>query len=104
MATSSSASRIGTIAVTAPGRDSGIYQTSPGLLRRRALGPWAEGIAQYMAIRVGDAARGRATELAPLAANRKAYGAQKENLYGENAAINNPHGPAHMLKNADQFH
>lgn len=60
MATSSSASRIGTIAVTAPGRDSGIYQTSPGLLRRRALGPWAEGIAQYMAIRVGDAARGRA--------------------------------------------
>ena len=46
----------------------------------------------------------RAAELARLGANRKVYGRMKESIYGENAAINNPHGPAHMLKNADQFH
>ena len=60
MVNASSANALGTVAVLPDARDSGIYQTSPGLLRRRALGPWAEGIAQYMAIRVGDAARGRA--------------------------------------------
>ena len=45
----------------------------------------------------------KATELAPLARNRKLYGAQKEMLYGENAAINLNHGPAHMLKNSKDF-
>jgi len=40
--------------------DSGVFQTSPGLIRRRALGPWAEGIKQYLAIRLDDGARGRA--------------------------------------------
>ncbi len=46
----------------------------------------------------------RARELAPLGANRHAYGAQKESIFGENAALNEPHGAAHMLKNGDQFH
>jgi len=51
-----------------------------------------------------DKAIGRAAQLAHLGANRKVYGRMKDAIYGENAAINNPHGPAHMLKNADQFH
>ncbi|MBX3274014.1 MAG: protein kinase, partial [Sandaracinaceae bacterium] len=38
---------------------SGVFQTSPGLLRRRVLGPWAEAIQQYLAIRLGSGARGR---------------------------------------------
>ena len=45
----------------------------------------------------------KAEELAPLANNRKNYGTQKEMLYGENAAINLEHGPAHMLKNSREF-
>ncbi|MFT7601461.1 MAG: hypothetical protein ACI8TP_004415, partial [Acidimicrobiales bacterium] len=27
----------------------------------------------------------------------------KEHLYGENAAINGPHGPAYMLRNQQDF-
>ena len=50
-----------------------------------------------------DKAKEKAVELAPLGANRDNYRDQKERLYGENAAINEPHGPAHMLKNADQY-
>ncbi len=45
----------------------------------------------------------RASELAPLATNRENYGWQKEALYGENAALNEPHGAAHMLKNMRDF-
>ena len=45
----------------------------------------------------------KAQELAPLANNRKNFGHQKEMLYGENAAINLNHGPAHMLKNSKDF-
>ena len=45
----------------------------------------------------------KAEELAPLAKDRKHYAAQKEMLYGENAAINLEHGPAHMLKNSKDF-
>ncbi len=51
-----------------------------------------------------ESAMSRAAELARLGANRKVYRRMKESIYGENAAINNPHGPAHMLRNADQFH
>jgi Delta3-Delta2-enoyl-CoA isomerase len=46
----------------------------------------------------------RAADLAPLGANRAAYGGQKENIFGENSALNEPHGAAHMLKNGKQFH
>lgn len=45
----------------------------------------------------------KALELAPLATDRKNFGTQKEMLYGENAAINLKHGPAHMLKNSKEF-
>ena len=44
-----------------------------------------------------------ANELAPLASNRENFGYQKEMLYGKNAAINEAHGPAHMLKNSKDF-
>lgn len=54
------ASENGTVAVGRPPTDSGVFQTSPGLLRRRVLGPWSEGLQQYLAIRLGDGARGRA--------------------------------------------
>ena len=50
-----------------------------------------------------EVAQNRAEELAPLANNRKNFGHQKEMLYGENAAINLSHGPAHMLKNSNDF-
>lgn len=50
-----------------------------------------------------EVAQNKATELAPLAKNRKNFGHQKEMLYGENAAINLSHGPAHMLKNSKDF-
>ena len=50
-----------------------------------------------------EVAQNKAAELAPLANNRKNFGHQKEMLYGENAAINLSHGPAHMLKNSKDF-
>jgi enoyl-CoA hydratase/carnithine racemase len=46
----------------------------------------------------------KARELAPLAANRDAFGGQKERLFGENAVLNGPHGAAHMLRNAGDYH
>ncbi len=51
-----------------------------------------------------EKAKARALELVHLGANREVYGKMKESIYGENAAINNIHGPAHMLKNAAEFH
>ena len=50
-----------------------------------------------------DAAIERAASLAHLGANRDNYGWQKEQLYGENAAINQPHGAAHMLRNLADY-
>ena len=50
-----------------------------------------------------ETAMRRAAALAPLAADRKVYGGQKERIYGGNAAINGPHGPAYMLRNSDQY-
>lgn len=50
-----------------------------------------------------DAAISRAAALAPLAINRANYGGQKETLYGENAALNQVHGAAHMLKNSGDY-
>ena len=45
----------------------------------------------------------KAEELAPLATDRKNFGYQKEMLFGENVAIILHHGPAHMLKNSEDF-
>ncbi len=51
-----------------------------------------------------QAALKRASELAPLGANRQAYAAQKESIFGERSALNEPHGAAHMLKHGAHFH
>ncbi|NKC11273.1 MAG: enoyl-CoA hydratase [Gammaproteobacteria bacterium] len=51
-----------------------------------------------------EAATAKAASLARLGADREVYGRMKESLYGENAAINNVHGPAYMLRNRAQFH
>jgi len=76
-------------------------------LARRWAGPQAlaAGIVQHVAERdeVLPLATQKAQELAPLGANREIYGGQKERLFGENAALNTPHGAAHMLKKSDQF-
>ncbi|PON13269.1 enoyl-CoA hydratase, partial [Candidatus Entotheonella serta] len=76
-------------------------------LARRWTGPeaLAAGIVQGVSSRetLLETAIERALELAPLGANRKVYGAQKESLYGENAAINNAHGPAYMLRHSAQY-
>ncbi|MDO7671786.1 MAG: enoyl-CoA hydratase-related protein [OM182 bacterium] len=72
-------------------------------LARRWTGPaaLAAGIVQGTATIEGlqAAAISEAAGLARLGANRKVYGAMKASLYGENAAINSPHGPAYMLAN-----
>ena len=76
-------------------------------LARRWTGPDAldAGIVQGTADADGlmDLAMARAKELAPLGANRANYGGQKEAIYGENAAINGPHGAAYMLRNLDEY-
>jgi len=41
--------------------------------------------------------------LARLAQNREVFGWMKEHIYGENAAINGPHGPAYMLRNQSMY-
>lgn len=51
-----------------------------------------------------ESAIARGKELAHLGANRKVYGRMKQAIYGENAAINQLHGPAYMLSNPEQFH
>jgi len=45
----------------------------------------------------------RAQSLAHLAQNRVNFKWMKEHIYGENAAINGVHGPAHMLRNSGQY-
>lgn len=76
-------------------------------LARRWTGPaaLAAGVVQQTASAESllDMARARAAELAPLGANRKAFKAQKESIYGENAAINEVHGAAWMLRNSDKY-
>ena len=51
-----------------------------------------------------DAALDRAASLAHLGANRSGLGWQKEQLYGENAALNRPHGAAHLLRTVGDDH
>ena len=76
-------------------------------LARRWTGPAAleAGIVQDVADvdTLMDKAMARAAELAPLGANRQLYGGQKQKIYGENAAINEPHGAAYMLANLDKY-
>lgn len=76
-------------------------------LARRWTGPAAlqAGIVQQTASadELLSAAKAKAEELAPLGANRKEFQAQKESLYGENAAINEVHGPAYMLRHLELY-
>lgn len=76
-------------------------------LARRWTGPaaLAAGVVQQTADldTLLDVARAKAEELAPLGANRKVFKAQKESMFGENAAINEVHGPAWMLRNSDKY-
>jgi len=76
-------------------------------LARRWTGPdaLAAGIVQATASveDLLDAARHRAAELAPLGANRALYAGQKEVLFGENAALNGPHGAAYMLRHLELY-
>ncbi|MGI9325806.1 MAG: enoyl-CoA hydratase/isomerase family protein [Pseudomonadales bacterium] len=73
-------------------------------LARRWTGPdaLAAGIVQALAPlpSLQDAALSKARSLAPLAANRAAFGAQKESIYGANAALGGDHGAAHKLKHS----
>jgi enoyl-CoA hydratase/carnithine racemase len=77
-------------------------------LSRRWTGPdaLAAGIVQRVAglEDLQQMTMDEASRLAPLGANREIYGGQKERLYGKNAALNQPHGAAHMLRHADQYH
>jgi len=45
----------------------------------------------------------RARSLTHLARNRAVFQAQKERIYGESAALNDQHGPAHMLRHPTRF-
>ena len=76
-------------------------------LARRWAGPQAldAGIVQQTASAEDllDVARARAEELAPLGANRDVFKAQKESLFGENAAISEVHGAAWMLRNSEKY-
>ncbi len=76
-------------------------------LARRWTGPDAKaaGIVQQTgtAENLLKIATQRAIELAPLGANRKVFGGQKETLYGENAVLNGPHGAAYMLKHLSEY-
>jgi Delta3-Delta2-enoyl-CoA isomerase len=76
-------------------------------LAKRWTGPAAlqAGIAQGTATldTIREQAISRAQELSPLGANRELYRWNKEAIFGENAAINGPHGPAYMLKNSHLY-
>ena len=76
-------------------------------LSKRWTGPAAleAGIIQSISTidNLDEITKSKAEELAPLATDRENFGTQKEMLYGENAAINLNHGPAHMLKNSKEF-
>ncbi len=76
-------------------------------LSKRWTGPAAlqAGIVQSIASieELKEMAIQKAVELAPLSNDRENFGAHKEMLFGESAAINLEHGPAHMLKNSKEF-
>ena len=85
--------------------DNSLFETVQ--LSKRWTGPAAleAGIIQSISTidNLAEITKLKAEELAPLATDRENFGTQKEMLYGENAAINLNHGPAHMLKNSKEF-
>ena len=76
-------------------------------LAKRWTGPaaLAAGVAQETAPleEIRGRAIARAAALARLGANRALFRWNKEAIYGENAAINGPHGPAFMLRNSHLY-
>ena len=52
---------------------------------------------------VTEAALKSANQLSKLAKRRDVFGWMKEHIWGENAAIKGPHGPAHMLRNMHDY-
>jgi enoyl-CoA hydratase/carnithine racemase len=66
----------------------------------------AAGVVQQIATLedMPGAARQTAAQLAPLGAYRELYAEQKERLFGEQAALDGPHGAAYMLRNYPDFH
>lgn len=76
-------------------------------LAKRWTGPDAldAGIVQQTASleEIRERAVETAQELAGLGKNREVFRTMKEHIYGENAAINGPHGAAHMLLNSAPF-
>ncbi len=81
------------------------YQTVQFAKRWTAIEASEVGIVQELADEstVADKAIQRAQSLAHLAVQREIFGWMKEQIWGENAAINGPHGPAHMLRNMHEY-
>ncbi len=103
------------IGITIPSTELALFRHKIGaaafhetvMLARRWTGPAAQSAGFVEAAvpleELEDRAMTRAAELAPLAANRVGYGWMKEQIYGEGAALNQPDGAAHMLKNSRNY-
>jgi len=48
-------------------------------------------------------AQAKGEELAPLAINRKQFGIQKENIFGENSILNDTNGAAFHLRTKARY-
>lgn len=76
-------------------------------LARRWTGPHALqcGIVQHLSDidKLLEEALSHAAALAPLSKNRDLYGQQKEAIFGENSILHQPHGAAHLLRNAEIY-
>ncbi|MCS5681940.1 MAG: enoyl-CoA hydratase/isomerase family protein [Actinomycetota bacterium] len=81
------------------------YQTVQFAKRWTAKDAFDVGIVQELADEstVTEKAIQRAQSLAHLAERREIFGWMKEQIWGEHAAINGPHGPAHMLRNMREY-
>ncbi|MEL6982283.1 MAG: enoyl-CoA hydratase-related protein [Actinomycetota bacterium] len=103
------------LGMTIPGPELALFRHKIGaaafhetvMLAKRWTGP-AAAAAGFVEAAVSldeleDRAMTRAAELAPLAGNRAGYGWMKEQIYGANAALNQPDGAAHMLKNSRDY-
>ncbi len=77
------------------------------VLAKRWSGPEAEAAGMVQRTepleQVLPAAMEMATDLLRVARNREITAWTKEHLYGENATLNSPHGPAYLLRNPDQY-
>ncbi len=81
------------------------YETVQLARRWTGEAAYEAGIVQLLAEEgeVTEAALKNARELSKLAKRRDVFGWMKEHIWGENAAIKGPHGPAHMLRNMHDY-